>query len=504
MITGDAETLRQHVDTKPQFERQYWKSITATIDARMRKSDSKVFSPHSQDCFCGGKYAIQEEESKAEVHDCKVNGQEDLKKECKKNSNSHSEDYTDDAEYDSDGYGYENERVSRPSPSSSSVSRPGRGPATRAPRSPPTDPLSLLPPTSVVDALGTPSPNLSSSTISTARTRRPLPSHLAHQATDHNSVLTTASFYYHDMHRDNLSNGAIDSYSADIYYARACDSMDNERDKYDSCLMLYRDPPAWSILEPATPNPGPSAKKVTPDNIIKHAKSMTELDQKRIRGIRKEDDEKQAALAALRKSAIRRVSGHEGCSHSQSHSTLPGLATQSRNPFRREMVEAKHDFIKRGPSLLNRLDITRTDPSQGTVKPLKPISAVKVPPLPAESRRQSPSHLAPTKTTATTTKQMKIRTEMNAIHACGSFSSMPVVAPVTLKPQTTIIVGTPKRSTSIPSMADVTPNKKSRFSDRVNFEAPQQVKGVKPSRVQVNQQRRSFDWAAWAAHGPGK
>jgi hypothetical protein len=276
--------------------------------------------------------------------------------------------------------------------------------------------------------------------------------------------------------------------------------MKDERDKCDAFLMLYRDPPAWNMLEMATSGPGPSVGNVPAKSNKKHATARSTGDLNRTEGVKKKDVEKQAALVALRNAATRRVSMQEGSIHPHAHAPFP---TPSRNPFRREIPEAKRNIRTRGLPLLSLShlqDITRTDPRQGSVKPLKPISAVKVPSLPSELRRQSSSSPASTKATATTTKQVKIRSEMNKVGACGPFGSVDVAAPVTLsaaklKPRENINVGTLKRSTSMGEVKAA--NKKSRFSDRVNLEDPSE--GVK--KGEARRHRRSFDWSGWAAHG---
>ena len=395
---------------------------------------------HSEDCFCGGQYATRDQDQ---------------------HSPNNADDIYQGAYYPEDDYRHDDDRIvcSSPSPSLVDAGMP-------APRSISiTDTPPLLPSTPVVNALEAPS-------ASTTRTQRPLPNHLTCQVPHYNSASTTASFYYHDVHKHNLSRGV---YSADAYYARARSKMKDQKEKHDPFLMLYRDPPSWSVLETVTSNAAPNTGNL--------AISSNAMDRNRTEeGVKKKDADKLAALAALRIAATRRVPVP---SHVQTISPFP-TSTPSRNPFRREISEIKQNDSLQGPQLLSqshRQDISRIDSS---VKPLKPISAVKIPPLPSGLWHQSSSSPAPT----TTTKQMKIRHEMNEVGACGSSGNVAVTAPATLvaakmKPREKINMSTLKRSTS---MGRIKPDHSEVGSTNLKKDA--------------KRQRRSFDWSGWATpHG---
>jgi hypothetical protein len=287
--------------------------------------------------------------------------------------------------------------------------------------------------------------------VDPSATLSPGPSHLAPHC---NPASTTASFYYHSSH------GLTRGYSADAYYHRARTKVTLVNKKSDPFLMRYRDPPPWSLLESASANNK------------KHAEQSARYP------IKKQDDHKLAALAALRKSATRRVIPV------QNTTPHPSPVTQSKNPFRKTISDIDP------PRLLPQHDITA---SGASVKPLKPISAVKVPSLQSKLRCQSPtSQLLPTRT-AKNTNDIKIRTQMNIVGDRGSSGSTDPAA-AKLKPRGATYLGPLKRSSST---GEVKVLKKSRFSDRVNLDEDQVSSAVKD----VKRKRRSFDWSVWAAHG---
>ena len=391
---------------------------------------------HSVDCFCGGAYGtqVQEEEDSEDESEEVYEGAPDCS----------SED-------DSDG-------SSSSSPSLVDASVPQCIPARS---------ISITAAPPVVNAL-----SVTPSTPTTTTQRLSL-SDLTPQVPHYNSVSTPASFYYHDVYKEHLSRGARRAYSADAYYKRARPQMKHQRHKYDQFLMLYRDPPTWNMLETATSSAA--------SNI---GVSGNTMDRKQTgEGAKKRDEKKQAALEALQIAATRRVPIP---SQADTISYFP-TPTPSKNSFRRNISETKQNDRLRGLSQQSHLqDIS----SQSSAKPLKPISAVKVPLLPTGFWHQPPSSTAPIPTTT----QMKIRPEMNEVGTCGSTAPATLVA-AKLKPREKINVGTLKRSTSMGDMKHS--NKKSRFSDRVNLEDHSEVRSWK---VDAKRQRRSFDWSGWAAH----
>jgi hypothetical protein len=227
-----------------------------------------------------------------------------------------------------------------------------------------------------------------------------------------NSASTTASFYYHEE-KPSRSHAR---YSADAYYSRARTDLANK--KSNAFLMLYRDPPPWSLLESIT---------------IRNTSDKKHSEQSAQHPIRKQDDSKQAALAALHKSATRKVMTVQATPH-------PPPITLSRNPFRKTVSDIK-------APLSHQHSITVPGAS---VKPLKPISAMKVPSL-----QSSTSQLLPT-------KQIKIRSQMNSVGDRGSSGSTDPAANK-LKPHGATYLGPLKRSSSMG-----VPKKRCRFEHRIN------------------------------------
>lgn len=315
LIMGDAEALQSHVDIK---RHEWHRNSTIATDTKVR-----IYRPfaHSEVCSCGGKPEKQ-----------------------------------DDA---SNGYSKKSAPSSRPSPLFIDAS------------------MSELAPLSTSASDTRPSPSPSAVDAETAASLTPpttgIQQLLPYQAPHHTSLSSTASFYYHEARRDTLSHKG---YSADAYYARARAAENTE---YGSFLMLYRDPPPWSILETA-------ASSSIPEESVKKRAVTAKLDRNQVENTKKHDY-KRAALEALRKSATRTVSGQRGPSRPYPHSPSPSTSTQSRNPFR-------PDVRKREPQSQQG-----TSRSQGSVKPLKPISAVKIPSLPSEMRRQSFLSPAPARRT---------------------------------------------------------------------------------------------------------
>jgi len=393
LTTGNAETLHHH-DEQRQFPRRLTPSYTFTTATDTRVDHKDTYS-HGQDCFCGGEYVTREEENR---------------------------DNNDNEEEGFRGYSDDDSEKSREDDSPQAVASdwPSIG----------TD-VSPFPYTQVPGA-------------STSITRvQQVP-----------NLLAPSSFYHHEAH---LSQRADRGYSVDAYYAQARANVNGGKERYEECLMLYRDPLAWRMM-----GSGPSVGDHTARGSEKHAaaRSTGELamvDRKQIEGVRKKLEDEQATLAALRKSATRRVSEQKGPRHPHSPST-----TQSRNPFRRQ--------VPRGPQLLalsqqqdRTTEMDASHEPRGAVKPLKPISTVKVPSLPSELRHQSC-------TKGTAKKENKM----------GGFSSSDSKA---VKSRAVMDPSTLKRLNWMSSVGEV------KSWSSANQEGERK------------RQRRSFDWSAWAAQG---
>lgn len=155
--------------------------------------------------------------------------------------------------------------------------------------------------------------------------------------------------------------------------------------------MLYRPPPPWGDLPAEGVNPRDACgerKDVLAENgvlpVRRVGRVVAVIDQKRIDAVRKKEGEKQAALVALQESAKRRggvLVGRKGWDgeggtgtpvEGNTNANSRTAVNMGRNPFRRRVA----------------MDIGES--GGGEAKPLKPISAVKIPLLPESALEREP------------------------------------------------------------------------------------------------------------------
>ncbi|RDB21376.1 hypothetical protein Hypma_011592 [Hypsizygus marmoreus] len=174
------------------------------------------------------------------------------------------------------------------------------------------------------------------------------------------------------------------NYSAEMYYS-AClaggsggATGGRPTNRHDASLMLYRDPPAWCVLETYSADLLAKSRSVrtsaTGEGVaaVNRAKIGVQIDQARIDALRE-------SASAKRRSSL---------SVSHAHKTpLPNeAAAQGRNPFRRQSHSGSGNLAQASSSSSHIVNEVKR---RGEMKPLKPISSVKVPLLPTSLRSQS-------------------------------------------------------------------------------------------------------------------
>ncbi|KAG5652744.1 hypothetical protein H0H81_003885 [Sphagnurus paluster] len=272
------------------------------------------------------------------------------------------------------------------------------------------------------------------------------------------------------FYRDLLTQGLMDKYdlvtdySAEIYYTHMhLDSHPTSR--HDAKLALYRPPPPWSTLDTHHPRPGAKTCKPlvgTATATVNRAGKAIQIDQARIDALRKS--------ATARQTFNANPARHPLTSTSTSAPTISTPSNlPSRNPFRRQTTGA--------------IEKPRPRP---TTKPLKKISDVAVPLLPAKAKTPQPK-------ACRSVGGMGLST-----FADGLTPATPVSSKVRVTTESSTwagSVGKPLRRDSVEVMPVA---KKRKIGSDV---AVPEGKKAEPSRVAKAGSKKGFDWGAWGAGG---